>query len=312
MNPVLLITLMVIMAVMAIMAGVYRWLAWTREVEERLSESLRPVASEAKSRAGISDSFNSRLRRRPMGEKLERKLIASDSRMSVSEFMMMRFGLVLAGFAAGWLIARTPIAGVPLALMGWILPNFYLSYRQNRRSKLFGSQLPDMLTMLVGSLRAGYGLLHAIAVVEKEMPAPIGSEFGRVVKETALGYSVGDALDHLVQRVDNEDLNMIVTAIHIQNEVGGSLADVLETITATIRERIQLKGEVRAMTAQQRITGTILTGLPFVVGTAIMLMNPDYMMVLFQPGWILAVPACAVVMVIIGNFMMRSMTQIDY
>ena len=132
------------------------------------------------------------------------------------------------------------------------------------------------------------------------------------MKETALGYSIGDALDHLVNRVENEDLDMIVTAIHIQSEVGGSLADVLETIAATIRERIQLKGEVRAMTAQQSITGTVLSGLPFVVGTALMLVNPEYMMALFQPGWILAVPAAAVVMVIIGNIMMRKMTKIAY
>jgi tight adherence protein B len=144
------------------------------------------------------------------------------------------------------------------------------------------------------------------------MPVPIGPEFGRVVKETALGYSIGDALDHLVARVENEDMDMIVTAIHVQTEVGGSLADVLESITATIRERIQLKGEVRAMTAQQRITGTVLTGLPFVVGTMLMLMNPAYMMPLFQPGWILVLPASAVVMVLIGNMLMRSMTKIEF
>lgn len=312
MNPVLMITLLVIGAVIAIMVGVYRWLAWTREVENRLSESLKPVASEARLRSGLTENVNSRLRRMSAGEKLERKLIAADSKMSVGEFMMMRVALVLGGFAAGWLATGSPIPGVPVAVLGWILPNFYLSFRQGRRSKQFAGQLPDMLTMLVGSLRAGYGLLHAITVVEREMPAPIGPEFGRVVKETALGYSIGDALDHLVARVENEDLEMIVTAIHVQAEVGGSLADVLESISATIRERIQLKGEVRAMTSQQRITGTVLTGLPFVVGTALMLMNPEYMLKLFQPGWILALPAAAVVMVIVGNIVMRSMTQIDY
>ena len=312
MSSVLLVTILVIFTVMTIMAGIYRWLAWTREVEERLSKSLTPVASEARARKGISDGVNNRLRRFSMGERLERKLIAADSRMSVSEFMMMRVGMVLGGFAAGWLIARTPIAGVLLAILGWVLPNFYLSFQHSRRLKRFGNQLPDMLTMLVGSLRAGYGLMHAVAAVEKEMPSPIGPEFGRVVKETALGYSIGDALDHLVQRIENEDLDMIVTAVHIQNEVGGSLADVLDSITATIRERIQLKGDVRAMTAQQTITGTILTGLPFVVGTALMLMNPSYMLQLFQPGWVLALPAAAVVMVVIGNVVMRSMTKIEF
>lgn len=313
MNSVYLVTLLVTCAVMAIMAGVYRWLSWTREVEDRLSESLKPVASERRhGNSALAENMNNRLRGLSVASKLEHKLVAADSKMSVSEFMMMRIGLVLAGFAAGMFITGSPIPGVPLGLLLWYLPNFWLTYKKNRRSKQFGSQLPDMLTMLVGSLRAGYGLLHAINVVEKEMPSPIGPEFGRVVKETALGYSIGDALDHLVDRIDNDDLDMIVTAIHVQNEVGGSLADVLESISATVRERIQLKGEVRAMTAQQTITGSVLSGLPFVVGTALMLMNPDYMLTLFQPGPILALPAAAVVMVIIGNMVMRQMTKIEY
>ncbi len=133
-----------------------------------------------------------------------------------------------------------------------------------------------------------------------------------MLRETALGFSIGDALDHLVERVQNDDLALIVTAIHIQNEVGGSLAEVLETISQTIRERIQLKGEVNALTAQARITGSILTALPFLVGTALMLLNPEYMMGIFQPGWPLIIPTAAVIMVIFGNILMRKLTQIEY
>jgi tight adherence protein B len=182
---------------------------------------------------------------------------------------------------------------------------------RNKRVKAFGEQLPDMLTLLTGSLRAGYGLLYAITVIEKEMPEPMCSEFGRVVKETALGYSLSDALDHLVERIQNDDLELIVTAIHIQSEVGGSLADVLDTISRTIRERIQLKGQVQAITAQQRMTGSVLTALPFVLGTVLFLISPDYMSGMLQPGWPLLIPIGTTVMVILGNIVMVQVTRIE-
>ena len=312
MNLVLIIVLLVVLAVFAAMTAIFRWLAWTREVEERLAESFKPVAAEISGRKAVADSFNNRLRRLSFGEQIERQLTAADSNLSVGEFVMLRVGFALGGFVGGWLIAGQPVAGIPLAILGWMLPSFQLRRKQSKRAKEFGNQLPDMLSMLVGSLRAGYGLLHAISVVEDEMPSPIGPEFGRALKETALGFSIGDALDRLVERVQNDDLALIVTAIHIQNEVGGSLAEVLETITKTVRERIQLKGEVRALTAQARITGSVLTGLPFLVGTVLMLLNPDYIMEIFQPGWPLLIPASAVVMVILGNILMRKLTQIEY
>jgi tight adherence protein B len=168
-----------------------------------------------------------------------------------------------------------------------------------------------MLTMLTGSLRAGYGLLYAISVIEKEMPEPIASEFGRVLKETALGYTLSDALDHLVARVQNDDLELVVTAVHIQSEVGGSLADVLETISKTIRERIQLKGQIRAMTSQQAMTGNLLSALPLLIGTAFFFINPDYMSSMLQPGWPMFMPITAVVMVIFGNIVMKQVTKIE-
>ncbi len=312
MNPILIIVLLVVLAIFAAMTAIFRWLAWTREVEERLAESFKPVAAEISGRKAMASGLNNRLRGLAFGERIERQLAAADSNLSVGEFVLLRVGLGLAGMVAGWVITGRPIAGVPLLALGWMLPGLQLSRKQSKRAKDFGNQLPDMLTMLVGSFRAGYGLLHAISVVKDEMPSPIGPEFGRVLKETALGFSIGDALDRLVERVDNDDLELIVTAVHIQNEVGGSLAEVLETISSTIRERIQLKGEVRALTAQARITGSVLTGLPILVGMVLMLINPDYMMGIFQPGWPLLIPVSAVIMVIIGNVLMRKLTKIEY
>lgn len=306
-----IISLLVMAAIYAAMVGFYRWLGWTRDVEQRMAASLAPVAAESSGRGALAEQLDKRLSRLTFGERIERQLIAADSDLSVGEFVLMRVGVTLGAFVLGWLISGMPISGLALSIIGWMVPGIYLSRKQAKRAKAFAAQLPDMLTMLIGSLRAGYGLLYAVSVIEKEMPEPMASEFGRVVKETALGYTIGDALDHLVERVDNDDLALVVTAVHIQNEVGGSLADVLEIISKTIRERIQLKGQIRAITSQQRMTGSLLTGMPFLVAIILMVINPEYMMGIFQPGWILAIPIGATIMVIFGNIVMRRVTTID-
>jgi tight adherence protein B len=311
MNQVAIIALLITAATFVIMVAIYRWLGWTRVVESRLQASLKPVQSEVSNRPRLADRMTKRLRRMSYGERLEHQLTAADSNMSVGEFIMLRLTIVLWVFVIGWFISRQPAAGILLAIGGWILPGMWLNFTKNKRAKAFGEQLPDMLTMLTGSLRAGYGLLYAITVIEKEMPEPMASEFGRVLKETALGYSLSDALDHLVTRVQNDDLELVVTAVHIQSEVGGSLADVLDTISKTIRERVQLKGQIRAMTSQQKMAGTVLSALPFVLGTFLFLLSPDYMGAILQPGWPLLIPGSAIVMVILGNIAMKQVTKVE-
>ena len=144
------------------------------------------------------------------------------------------------------------------------------------------------------------------------MPDPSAKEFGRVMREIVLGYSLDDALQHLIERNRSDDLELLVTAIQIQNDVGGSLADTLQTISATIRDRIIINGEIRTLTAQQRFSGTILAGLPFLLATALMLLNPDYMMELFQPGWPILIPIAVVIMVACGYIIMQRMLTIDF
>jgi tight adherence protein B len=311
MNGVAIISLLIMATTFFAMVGIYRWLGWTRAVEQRLQASLRPVEAETSSRSRLADRMTKRLSRMSFGERLEHQLTAADSNMSVGEFVMLRVAAMLWAFVIGWLITGQPVAGVLLAVFGWILPGVWLTIKKNKRSKAFADQLPDMLTMLTGSLRAGYGLLYAVSVIEKEMPEPIASEFGRVLKETALGYTLSDALDHLVARVQNDDLELVVTAVHIQSEVGGSLADVLETISRTIRERIQLKGQIRAMTSQQAMTGMLLSALPLLIGTAFFFINPDYMSGMLQPGWPIIMPITAGVMVVLGNIVMKQVTKIE-
>ena len=139
----------------------------------------------------------------------------------------------------------------------------------------------------------------------------MAAEFSQTMRETRLGYGISEALAHLVERIDNEDLELVVASIQIQNEVGGSLAEVLDTISETIRERIKIKAEIQTMTSQQRMTGWLMSGLPILLAVGMTLLNPDYMMALFQPGWILAIPIGALVMIVIGNIVMRIVVRIE-
>lgn len=307
----LLIPLFVILTVLFIASAIYRQLAADNQMQENVYASLgiNPDAEDVKGK--LSKNLDKRLTKLSMAGKIEQKLIAADSKMTVGEYVMSRAGFGFAAFLIGWLVSGYVLGGLLLGAIGSVLPAVQLNRQINKRSLQIEEQLPDMLSLLTGSLRAGYGLLHACRVVQQEMPQPISTEFSRVVKETSLGISLPQALDHMVDRVKNDDMEMMVTAIHIQNEVGGSLAEVLEVITHTIRERIELRGEIRSMTAQQRMTGWMLSLLPVGVGTALMMISPDYMMEIFQPGWPILIPIGAVIMIIIGNVLMRILMKIE-
>jgi len=307
----LLVPFLVMIAVLFAFIGMQRWLQQQSTVERRLTATFGDDI-ELRRRNALSDQVTQTLGSSSMAARLERQLAAADIKMKATEFLLIRFGLTLLLLLAGWLISSYLLGGLLLAGFGWMAPGMVLKHQQTKRSRDFANQLPDMLNLLVGSLRAGYGLLHACNVVKDEMPDPIAAEFDRLIKEVALGFSITSALNHMVERLNDEDLALIVTSIQIQTEVGGSLADVLDTISITIRERIKLKGQIRVMTSQQRATGWVLTGLPFATGTFLMLINPEYMMEMFQPGWTLFIPGGAFVMVILGNIAMRWAMKIDY
>jgi tight adherence protein B len=311
MNLVFIITLFVTIAIFLIFVGLHRWLSWSAEVQQRLAGANAQTGLELFNRNALNARVGKRLGKLSFAGRIERQLVMADSQWTVAEYVMLRLGSTLLAFVVGWFISGQFIGGLLLSVLGWTAPAFYIRHQQTQRSKAFGEQLPDMLNLLVGSLRAGYGLMHACNVIRQEMPDPISTEFGRVIKETSLGYSLDRAFGHMIERLQNDDLELIVTAINIQNEVGGSLAEVLNTISETIRERVKLKGEIRVLTAQQRMTGWILSLLPFGVGTLLMLLNPGYMMEMFKPGWTLLLPLTATIMIIFGNITIRWLTKIE-
>ena len=201
---------------------------------------------------------------------------------------------------------------IPVGLLGGFLaPRIYIGMQRNKRLKNFNGQLGDSLNLMVNSLRAGYSTMQALESISSEMPPPISEEFGRVVLELQLGVDFDTAMQNMMRRVPSADMDLIVTAMSVQREVGGNLAEVLDSISETIRERVRIKGEIKSMTSQGRITGTLVTMLPFAVVGFIALVNPSYVGLLIEDscGWIMI--GVSLVMIGLGYFAMNKIVSIE-
>jgi len=187
----------------------------------------------------------------------------------------------------------------------------YVLFRQGSRLRAFNNQLGTILMQMSGSMRAGYGLLQAVDFVSHELAPPAGIEFAQVVRDVKLGSALMDALEDLAARVGSDDLELIVTAIRIQHETGGNLAEVLETVAETIRERVRIKGEMRSLTAQQRLSGYALAALPIGMFFVLMLINPEYESHLFAPGPTLCIPVGAMLSMLAGLLAIRAVISIE-
>ena len=299
------------LSVMSLFVGFYRLARPAGELEGRLEESLRREAAIVAKPKGkpLTQLFSQMNLEQKLGGQIALELMQADISLTVTEFVMLRLAGAAIGFLVGIVLLRNFLLGVPLAILGLQMPLFYLHRRRQQRQHRFQDQLVDVISMLVSGLRAGVGLMQAMEMVRKEMPAPAGEEFGRVVREVGLGVSLGKALRRLTQRMPGDDLTMLVTVINIQAEVGGNLADVLDGVVTTIRERVRILQEIRSLTAQQRMTSYALAALPFLVGGAVMAINPGYMTPLFSPQWVW-LPGIALVMIVIGFIVISRVADI--
>ncbi len=243
------------------------------------------------------------------GDKLQIMLLRADVPMSTGEFTAILLAIAAGGFLLGAWRAGILI-GILAAAALLILPVFYLKQRQTRRRNAFTSQLPDVLTLLVGSLRAGYGLSQAIELVAREVPEPAAKEFQRVIRGMSLGLPMHKALEGMAERVESDDLDLVVTAINVQYEMGGNLSTVLENISETIRQRVRVLREVRVLTAQQRLTGNILAGMPILLAVALSVISPGYFDAFFEEGWVRLLPLGAAVMMVLGFVFIRKIVNI--
>lgn len=245
-----------------------------------------------------------------LGPALAMYLTRADMPLTAAEFALIVIGTAMLGLVIGaW--RGGLLLGAVLAVVGGMLPVLYLRRRAGRRKRDFTEQLPEVLTLLVGALRAGYGLNQALQMLVDEMPPPASVELGRVTRTVGLGLPVERALGAMADRIDSDDLTMVVTAMNVQHETGGNLAQTLEVIGETVRDRIRMFHEIRVLTAQQRFTGYVLAIFPFVVAVGIYFANPQYMRQLFLPGWPRLMPIGAVILQVLGFLIIRKIVDIE-
>jgi tight adherence protein B len=243
-------------------------------------------------------------------EKLKLKLSSVYWAITDTEFILITIILAILTFLLGWLVFGSFLGGLFLAIITIRAPRFYLDMAISRRQKKFHIQLLDVLVLVKGAVSAGYGFMQSLDLAIKEIPAPASEEFGRVIHETNLGISLEGAFTNLAQRMENEDLQIVITAIIINSQVGGNLSTVLEASINTIRGRMQLMGEIQSLTSYSRYVGYLLTFLPFITGALVFLVSPDYFDTVGTSIITQVIFGMAFFGIIIGNIWIRRIIRI--
>lgn len=242
---------------------------------------------------------------------LDKKLTEADLPLKSEEFMVLVAAVSAGTGALTTIMLNNVTAGVIFAAAAIILAALWLKRAKAKRLNKFNSQIGDALVLISNALRSGFSFLQAMDMVRREMPAPLATEFGRTFQEMHLGTSTEDAMENLARRVGSEDLDLVVTAVLIQRQVGGNLAEVLDNIAGTIRERIRIKGEIKTLTAQGRISGLLIGVLPLILAVILTVLNPSYLPVLFTHPLGITLLGGAVVMEVVGIILIRKIINIS-
>jgi tight adherence protein B len=315
----LLFPAMAAVVIFAVFLVLARARAGAPSVEGRLEQfggrTRQDVAEAPREKQKLTARADKALGRGKWAQTTARKLAQADLKLTVTEFLLIKIFVVALGFMFGQFLGREAgplglLTALIFAGVGYFVPDWYVKFRQGKRLSAFNDQLSDTITLLANSLRSGYSFLQSMEMVARETPPPMGAEFRRVIREVGLGLSTQDALNNLVKRMPSDDLDLMITAVNIQQEVGGNLAVILDTIGHTIRERVRIKGEIRTLTAMGRISGYIISGLPIFLGIVITLINPKYMASMFNLPW-LCMPICGGIMVVIGFLVIQKIVTID-
>lgn len=286
-------------------------------VDERLNKYLEEEQKKevSEGKGALTEWVNRRVEKSSFGEKLARDLARADLKFKPGEFIALYvIAIISVGFIAFLIGGRLPMSAVIGGVIGGFLPRLYVKNQQSKRLIRFNDQLPDMINLMVNGLRAGYSTMQAMEAVSKELPPPICDEFRRVVQEMQLGVSMEKALENLLRRIPSEDLDFVITAINVQREVGGNLAEIMEVISYTIRERIRIKGDIRVLTSQVMYSGRMLSLMPVGLLCILWFLNRDYVMEFFNKdvGFCAWLPLCAAGgLIIVGYTVMTRIGNIE-
>ncbi|MDF2590728.1 MAG: Type secretion system domain protein [Clostridia bacterium] len=242
---------------------------------------------------------------------LETQIIQAHVMLKVEEFITIELIAAFSFFLLGLIIFKIKLLALPFALAGFFLPTLLVKMKKKGILKKIDQQLPDTIMLLSNSLQAGYSFMQAVEVASRELPQPICLEFKQLLKEVNLGVNAEQALESLTERVQSEDMKLVIMAVLIQRQIGGNLSEILDNISDTIRSRIKLKGEISVLTAQGKISGFIISMLPIALGFAIFAVNPTYIVVLFTEPIGMAMLGASVIMQLIGIFIIRKIIKIE-
>ena len=251
-------------------------------------------------------AFLSRIR---VARTLDNMLLQANIQQPVALFALLSFMLLSGGFCAALVITDDYLLSGALAAISGIAPTLYVTARKRRRLRKFERQLPDALDLLARSLRAGHALSTGLRMVAREFDDPIGTEFHKTQAQIALGVSIDQAVKALTQQIDCAELKFFAISLVIQRETGGNLAELLENISTLIRSRLRLRGHVRSLSAESRLSAAILVGIPFVMAFVLWIINPSYIETLFGDPIGKRLVLAALLMMLIGIIVIRRMVR---
>jgi len=260
---------------------------------------------------GAMDAFNRVLTSRPRSSRVADNLARADLKLRVSEYALAVAGLMVGTFLVIFLLNHSLLVAIAFGAGAYFVPGFYVKFRQRKRFKTLNNQLGDTILLLSNALKAGYSFAQAMATIARSAPAPMSDEFNRAVREMNLGITVDDALEHMNARIESEDFDLMVTAVQIHRVVGGNLAEILDTIAFTIRERIRIQGEIATLTAQARASGYIITALPFALTAILTAISPSYITPMFHSFIGIGMLMLAMIMMGMGYAIIRKIAAIE-
>jgi tight adherence protein B len=294
------------------------------ESRERPKGERRSVAQVLGGSSALS-RLNQTMERRTWSEEMARDLARADLALRPIEYVLIRsavivvFVVIAAALGATFLpVLSQTLSLLVVAFIGFVIPRLYVSRRQAGRLQAFNARLPDTITLIGNGLRSGASFLQAIELVVRESAPPVSTEFSRVIREVNLGLPLDQALGNMVRRVRSDDLELMATAISIQHQVGGNLAEILDTIAFTIRERVRIKAEIRTLTAMQRLSGYVVGFLPIGLFVVLLFIAPQFMNPMFErPPELFGLPlgvlllGLGVTLMAIGFTFVRRVVEID-
>ncbi|MBI1885682.1 MAG: type II secretion system F family protein [Chloroflexi bacterium] len=301
------------LAVLLVTIGFYQATARGRSRAQERMDQLQAYGQRAQTEGGVPLAL--RRQGSVWAERTLRDLDRAGVALKLHEYLALRglmaVAFMIVGFALVGTSAFAALLAIVFGVVGFMLPPLYVRMRIQQQINKLNDQLEEMLTMVSSSLKAGFGLLQAFDLAAEQIPPPISVELKRLIRDTHMGATLEDAIIAMGERVGSYDLDMVITAVLIQRAVGSNLAEVLDNVAHTIRERIRIKGEINTLTAQKRLSGWIVGLMPLLVVGLFYLTDPEYMRLLFTTGVGRFLIILAAGLNITGLYITRRITAIE-